>query len=109
MRLDISSNTSEPFIIKEDGIEGGKDWPGRIVPRKDWKNWQKVAETSNVNCSGQEHDEANCGRPLGMAFMPGDQVWSLTEFYYVDFSQSRIGVNKCVFYKHTIRVCVSCC
>ena len=74
MRLDISSNTSEPFIIKEDGIEGGKDWPGRIVPRKDWKEWQKVAETSNVNCSGQEHDEANCGRPLGMAFIPGDQA-----------------------------------
>ena len=37
------------------------------------------------------------------------QVWSLTQFYSVDFSQSRIGVNKCVFYKRTIKVCVSCC
>ena len=27
----------------------------------------------------------------------GNQVWSLTQFYSVDFSQSRIGVNKCVF------------
>ena len=37
------------------------------------------------------------------------QVWSLTQFYSVDFSQSRNGVNKCVFYKRTIKVCVSCC
>ena len=37
------------------------------------------------------------------------QVWSLTQFYSVDFSQSRIGVNKCVFNKRTIKVCVSCC
>ena len=32
------------------------------------------------------------------------QVWSLTQFYSVDFSQSRIDVKKC-----TIKVCVSCC
>ena len=32
-----------------------------------------------------------------------------TQFYSVDLSQSRIGVNKCVFYKRTIKVCVSCC
>ena len=25
------------------------------------------------------------------------QVWSLTQFYYVDFSQSVKGVSKCVF------------
>ena len=37
------------------------------------------------------------------------QVWSLTQFYSVDFSQSRIGGNKCVFNKRTIKVCVSCC
>ena len=37
------------------------------------------------------------------------QVWSLTQFYSVDFSQSGIGVNKCVFNKRTIKVCVSCC
>ena len=37
------------------------------------------------------------------------QVWSLTQFYSVDFSQSRIGVKKCVFNKRTIKVCVSCC
>ena len=37
------------------------------------------------------------------------QVWSLTQFYCVDFSKSRIGVKKCVFNKCTIKVCISCC
>ena len=37
------------------------------------------------------------------------QVWSLTQFYSVDFSKLRIGVKKCVFCKRTIKVCVSCC
>ena len=37
------------------------------------------------------------------------QVWSPTQFYSVDFSQSRIGVKECVFNKRTIKVCVSCC
>ena len=36
------------------------------------------------------------------------QVWSLTQLYSVDFSQSRIGVKKFVLYKHTIKFCVSC-
>ena len=36
------------------------------------------------------------------------QVGSLTQFYSVDFSKSRIGVKKCVLYKRTIKVCVSC-
>ena len=31
------------------------------------------------------------------------QVWSLTPFYSVDFSQSRINVKKCVFNKRTIK------
>ena len=35
------------------------------------------------------------------------QVWSLTQFYSVDFSKSRIGVKKCVFNKCTIKVYVS--
>ena len=32
------------------------------------------------------------------------QVWSLTKLYSVDFSQSRIGVKKCIFNKRTIKV-----
>ena len=37
------------------------------------------------------------------------QVWSLTQFYSVDISKSMIDVKKCVFNKHTIKVCVICC
>ena len=44
-----------------------------------------------------EHGENSC-----------KQVWSLTQFYSVEFLQSRIGVNKCVFYKRTTKVCVNC-
>ena len=36
------------------------------------------------------------------------QVWSLTQFFSVDFSKSRIDVKECVFNKCTIKVCVSC-
>ena len=38
-----------------------------------------------------------------------DKVCPLSQVYSVDFSQSRVGVNKCVFYKCTIKVSVSCC
>ena len=37
------------------------------------------------------------------------QVWSITQFYSVDFSQSRIGVNKSVFYKRTSVSCFGQC
>ena len=55
-------------------------------------------------------------RVLGLAMVKGkdivtmhyDQVWSITQFYSVDFSQSSTGVKKCVFNKRTIKVCVSC-
>ena len=46
---------------------------------------------------------------LGHVLLCGREVWSLTQFYSVDFSQSRIGVKKCVFNKRTIKVCISCC
>ena len=47
----------------------------------------------------------HCGSPRSDA----NQARSLTQFYSVDFSQSRIDVKKCVFNKRTIKVCVSCC
>ena len=47
--------------------------------------------------------------PPPPALLDDVQVWSLTQFYSVDFSQSRIGVNKCVFWKRTIKVCITCC
>ena len=36
------------------------------------------------------------------------KVWSLPQFYSVDFSKSRIGGKKCMFNKLTIKVCVDC-
>ena len=42
------------------------------------------------------------------AELPEPHVWSLTQFYSVDFSKSRIGGKKCVFNQRTIKVCVSC-
>ena len=36
------------------------------------------------------------------------QVWSLTQFYSVDFPQSRIGVKKGVFNKLTFKVLRQC-
>ena len=44
-----------------------------------------------------------------LAIAPFVQVWSLTQSYSVDFLKSRVCVNKCVFNKRTIKVCVSCC
>ena len=35
-------------------------------------------------------------------------IRSLSELYSVDFSQSRISVEKCVFNRRTIKVCVTC-
>ena len=49
-----------------------------------------------------------CNHALSLAQVRTFQVWSLTQFYSVDFSQSRIGIKKCVFNKRTIKVCVSC-
>ena len=57
-------------------------------------------------------------RIMGPNYVPGKkedlneksiQVWPLTQFCSVDFSQSRIGVKKCVFNKLTIKVRVGCC
>ena len=45
--------------------------------------------------------------PLRQAF--DGQVWSLPQFYSVDFSKSRVGVKKCVYNARTIKVDVGCC
>ena len=44
--------------------------------------------------------------PCVSIFLWWDPVWSLTQFYSVDFSKSRIDG---VFNKRTIKVCVRCC
>ena len=47
------------------------------------------------------------GGSMGVELACGGQVWSLTQFYSVDYSQSRMGVLKGVFNKRTIKVFVS--
>ena len=49
------------------------------------------------------------GSGLKATMVTEPQVWPPTQFYSVDFSQSRIGVRKCVFNKRTIKEFVSCC
>ena len=41
--------------------------------------------------------------------LEGKKVWSLTQFYSVGISQSRISVKKCVFNKRTMEGCVGFC
>ena len=71
--------------------------------------------TTSGMCTERVSSMSGSSIPAGSLLSTGNlgsdsvQVWSLIQFYSVDFSQSRIGVNKCVFYKRTIKVCVSCC
>ena len=81
----------------------------RNVEIRTWKetediaNVQKAADFVKAFVLGFEVDDA-------LALLRyTNQVRSLTQFYSVDFSKSRIGVKKCVFNKRTIKVCVSCC
>ena len=62
-----------------------------------------VADCSHTRpCRGLWSDWSSGGEPGTAA--EAYQVWSLTQFYSVDFSKSRIGVKKCVFNKGKIKV-----
>ena len=65
---------------------------------------------SEDNIAGLDLKQAMGAFFYGDGGVVGDmeQVWSLTQFYSVDFSQSMIGEQKCVFNKRTIKVCISC-
>ena len=72
------------------------------------------ASAHNYSFEFKELDEEENGRSNDAdqgfeSFVSAHQVWSLTHFYSIDFSQSRISVKKRVFNKRTIKVCVSCC
>ena len=69
---------------------------------------QEAGVLSLANHRLQVH--AVVAQVVGAVPQAGDnQVWSLTQFYSDDFSQSRIDVKKCVFSKRTNKVCVRCC
>ena len=58
--------------------------------------------------SNLRHWDIKHGCDWGAKLLYHFQVWSLTKFYHVVFSQSRISVNRWVSNKCTIKVCVSC-
>ena len=41
-------------------------------------------------------------------YQPDTQVWSLTQFYPVGFSRSRVSVQEYFVQTHNVKVCVSC-
>ena len=69
------------------------------------RKWPKHPKT-HIKLSCEKH---TCRSLFSTKQVGYYHVWSLTQFYPVDFSQSRIGVKKCVFNKRTIKVRVSCC
>ena len=65
-----------------------------------------LSENDNNGNFIESSSQGTSTAPAGQG--PVQQVWSLTQFYSVDFPQPRIGGRKCVFNKRTIKVCVSC-
>ena len=119
---------SVPCDVGQEGGREGSGWQrpvpsachqglgaaGRRTERVDC--WMVVGgEQRFVPCSGSCRAShrlgilSGGGSKVALAAADASQVWSLTKFYSVDFSQSRIGVKKCVFNKRTIKVGVSCC
>ena len=119
--------------VTVEGLVGGVALPQRFVslappsPHNSYKavgqfytTFQSLNQTSVSDSVAtfvkSQHSETLSinGKPVWQSTESRDgcgrvQVWSLTQFYSVDFSKSRIVVKKCVFNKHTIKVCVSCC
>ena len=88
--------------------DGEHDWGGggsevRLGGRVPEQRAHSLAE-------GQTKDMVTIRRTSFILFCKGNAqaLWQQTQSSSVDFSQSRIGVKKCVFNKHTIKVCVSC-
>ena len=69
----------------------------RLQPKQAWGIFGD--EDSHGSCQGQQSL---------VVTLQGYQVRSLTQFYSVNFLQSRISVNKWVFNKRTIKVYISC-
>ena len=72
----------------------------------------KLLRFNRISMSDQGHYVCWAHNLVGEAKLRAEvivQVWSLTQFYSVDFPQSsRIGVKKCVFNTRSVKICVSC-
>ena len=113
-RIDLLANVKaeplEPPLTASDQLSSSKK------PHQIKLSNQKVAnkkETSPPNRENASTGEKRLALLTGLgsiSIQPSTGVlWSPTQLYSADFSQSRIGVRKCVFNKRTIKVCVSCC
>ena len=71
--------------------------------------WQKSVVLPQVPTTAAQAAAVGQGEKRRGAISGQKQVWSLTQFYSSDFLKSRIDVKKCVFYKRTIKVFISCC
>ena len=80
------------------------------------KGWDSMGRPVFVICDTQVTlelpqlfvDGFDVDLDLGHVLLCGREVWSLTQLYSVDFSQSRIGtLKKCVYNKRTIKVDMS--
>ena len=97
--------------------EEGQRWTAKLKARKAAKDAEEKGETYNptpesaevrmqaVAAAAQGYLQVGSLMQLAIGC---NQFWSLTQFYSVDFSQSRIGVKSWFFDKCTIKVCVSC-
>ena len=88
------------FSLNE--VENGNELVISLAEEQDAADW--TCQVSSFKTLELKHNVQIRGKTM-FPFV----FWSLTQFYSVDFSQSRIGVIKCVFNKHTIKVCASCC
>ena len=82
----------------------------RIVCRQPFRR-DVAFGLSTLVVRGNNLDDDDDSDELDANAAAAKQVWSLTQFYSVDFSKSKIDeidVKKCVFDKPTIKVCVSC-
>ena len=68
----------------------------RWLRARDYKKFEWLLETLNIVYKPRPFEHEEIQRRV-------HQVWSLTQFYAVDSSKSRIGGKKCVFSKRTIK------
>ena len=97
LRLDREKASYHLLVV---GLKGGQGSGG------------EPSDTATVNITVvdiNDNDPAFTDSCKDLSLPENYQVWLLTKFYSVDFSQSRIGAKKCVFNKRTIKVCGSCC
>ena len=106
----LSVRVDKPKII----VKGQETWPNpNPIELQDDSGMLEPEETREFKVTLESGYDPTVSMDNGFniifAYAPAalaeGEVWSLTQFHSIDYSQSRIGVKKC---KHKIKVCVSC-